>query len=262
MLPHTFISLQTEFYLIFLLQRNSQNLFFEHCLELYRNHRFSITLKEHSKHNTHRETNVILWLCWGNNPITNLSEFWWRLLFLKLKCVIVCSLFWWLMVFIYFCTQALYIHSSIHILPFISSSYSSCYPFTHFVLIFFYLIFSSLKSLFSLWHFICVGSFSFAVMLHFKLFVTDKNNNKKTTTKNININSTFLPFMVCVCVCPVQSARSVNNELFSQSGGWSFSAWLPTAALKKLTSFSAWMDGWAEKLADRHTDYNLDEINF
>jgi len=116
------------------------------------------------------------------------------------------------------------VYSFIHILPFISSSYSSCYPFTHFVFYIFYLIFSSLKSLFSLWHFICVGSFSFAVMLHFKLFVTDKNNNKKTTTKNININSTFLPFMVCVCVCPVQSARSVNNELFSQSGGWSFSA--------------------------------------
>jgi len=36
----------------------------------------------------------------------------------------------------------------------------------------------------------------------------------------------------------------------------------PQRHSKKLTSFSAWMDGWADKLADRHTDYNLDEINF
>lgn len=162
-------------------------------LELYGNHRFSITLKEHS---THRETNVILWLCWGNNPISNLSEFWWRVLFLKLRCVIVYSLFWWLMLFICFCSQALYIHSPTYmtILPFTSSLFmhaifcisSSCYSLTISFSIFFYLISSSLESLFSLWHFICVGSFGFYCYASFQTCECEREStkNKKVPANN------------------------------------------------------------------------------
>lgn len=189
------------------------------------------------------------------------------------------------MVFIYFCTQALYIHTH---------TYHSSLHFRQHLLLSFHpflsIYFSTSFPLPSKVYFLCGTScWLFWLCRHasFQTFVTDKKQtNKKTTSESTKnkyltitancckciINSAFLPLVVCVCVCPVQSARSVNNELYSFSlvnGGWSFSAWLPTAqwvnsiALTKLNllfRMEGWrMDGQTNKLIQ--TDYNIVEMS-
>lgn len=136
----------------------------------------------------------------------------------------------------------IYDHSSLHFL-----SLHACH-FLHLLLLLLFshpclsLYFSTSFPLPLKVYFLCGTSFvlgllAFTAMLHFKLVKVKALKIRKYLTITANfckciINSAFLPFMVCVCVCPVQSARSVNNELYSFSlvnGGWSFSAWLPTA---------------------------------
>lgn len=126
-------------------------------------------------------------------------------------------------------TLCTFIHPHMTVLPFtsflcmhpISYSSSSCYPLTHFVLSIFlpHFLFPWMTIFFVALH-LC-WLFWLSLCASFQSFVSDKQKLKSSksapfirkyliVTANCCkciINSIFLPFTVCVCVCSVQSAR-------------------------------------------------------